>query len=88
MDPGGHAPSALGVLAAAFLIWKYPLSVPRERLPTVIATFVGADVLFVFYLFVRRPRAPRWTLFRRAPAGMLYRVTSLMRGRPLRRSMT
>jgi hypothetical protein len=54
MDLGVHVPSALGVLAAAFLIWKYPLSVPRERLPTVIATFVGAYALFVFYLFVRR----------------------------------
>ena len=47
MDPSVYVPFGLGVLAAAFLIWKYPLSVPRERLPTVIATFIGAYFLFV-----------------------------------------
>ena len=47
MDLGIYIPFGLGVLAAAFLIWKYPQSVPRERLPTMIATFIGAYFLFV-----------------------------------------
>jgi len=47
MDLGIYVPFGLGVLAAAFLIWKYPQSVPRERLPTVIGTFIGAYFLFV-----------------------------------------
>jgi len=47
MDLGIYVPFGLGVLAAAFLIWKYPLSVPRERLPTLLATFIGAYLLFV-----------------------------------------
>src|SRR5438309_885678 len=47
MDLGIYVPFGLGVLAAAFLIWKYPLSVPRERLPTLIASFIGAYFLFV-----------------------------------------
>jgi hypothetical protein len=37
MDLGVYIPSGLGVLAASFVIWKYPLSVPRERLPRLIA---------------------------------------------------
>jgi hypothetical protein len=47
MNVAVYIPVGLGVLAAAFLIWKYPQSVPRERLPTVIASFVGAYFLFV-----------------------------------------
>jgi hypothetical protein len=34
---GVYVPFGLGVLAASFVIWKYPLSVPRERLPRLIA---------------------------------------------------
>ena len=47
MDLGVYIPFGLGVFAAAFLIWKYPQSVPRERLPTVVATIIGAYFLFV-----------------------------------------
>ena len=47
MDLSIYVPFGLGVLAAAALIWKFPLTVPRERLPAVIATFLGAYVLFV-----------------------------------------
>jgi hypothetical protein len=42
-----YVPFGLGVLAAAFLIWKYPQSMPRERLPMLIVTFIGAYFLFV-----------------------------------------
>jgi hypothetical protein len=47
MDLGAYVPFGLGVLAASLLIWKYPLSVPRERLPRLIASFIGAYLLFV-----------------------------------------
>src|SRR5205814_6179900 len=47
MDLGVYVPFGLGVLTASFLIWKFPLTVPRERIPMVIATFLGAYVLFV-----------------------------------------
>jgi hypothetical protein len=47
MDLGVYVPLGLGVLTASFLIWKYPLSVPRERLPRLIASFIGAYLLFV-----------------------------------------
>ena len=47
MDLGIYVPFGLGVFTANFLIWKFPLTVPRERIPMVIATFLGAYVLFV-----------------------------------------
>ena len=47
MDLGVYVPFGLGVLTASFLIWKFPLTVPRERIPMVIATFLGAYLLFV-----------------------------------------
>ena len=42
MDLGVYVPFGLGVLTASFLIWKFPLTVPCERIPMVIATFLGA----------------------------------------------
>ena len=78
MDLGIYVPFGLGVLTASFLIWKYPLSVPRERLPRLIASFIGAYLLFVVLDLVSGRVLTSMTDIPRAAAILLIAVVALL----------
>jgi len=78
MDLGVYVPTGLGVLAASFLIWKYPLSVPRERLPMLIVSFIGAYLLFVVLDLVSGRALTTTTDLPRAAAVLLIAVAVLL----------
>jgi hypothetical protein len=78
MDLGVYIPSGLGVLAASFVIWKYPLSVPRERLPSLIASFIGAYLLFVVLDLVSGRALTSMTDLPKAAAVLLGAVAALL----------
>ena len=78
MDLGVYVPLGLGILAASFLIWKYPLSVPRERLPRLIASFIGAYLLFVVLDLVSGQALTSMTDLPRAAAILLIAVVALL----------
>jgi len=78
MDLGVYVPIALGVLTASFLIWKYPLSVPRERLPRAIASFIGAYLLFVVLDLVSGRALTSMTDLPKAASILLIAVAALL----------
>jgi len=78
MDLGVYVPFGLGVLTASFLIWKYPLSVPRERLPRLIASFIGAYLLFVVLDLVSGRALTSMTDLPKAATILLVAVVALL----------
>ena len=78
MDLGVYVPSGLGILAASFLMWKYPLSVPRERLPMLIASFLGAYLLFVVLDLVSGRALTSMTDLPKAAAILLIAIVALL----------
>jgi hypothetical protein len=78
MDLGVYVPLGLGILAASFLIWKYPLSVPRERLPRLIASFIGAYLLFVVLDLVSGRALTSMTDLPKAAAILVLAVAALL----------
>jgi hypothetical protein len=80
VDLSVYVPLGLGVLAAAFLIWRYPLSVPRDRVPVTIATFLGAYVLFVILDIVSGRALTSITDLPKAASVLLIAVAALLLG--------
>jgi len=80
VDLSVYVPLGLGLLAAAFLFWRYPLSVPRDRVPRMIATFLGAYVLFVILDIVSGRALTSITDLPKAASVLLIAVAALLVG--------